>query len=300
MKLRQGLAAAALALLTACGSQSSPGAASAPQAADTTAQYTDNATATQRHAQTVAYAQQILHQRPVLAGETSYNGTIPKNLRQPNEVPGATNRIVRRLYVAIDRSPERIFQQLKKATVAKSQLGGYGGVGAGDNGPRFASVRFDRVTLPPAMVDGELLIEVQGRAGKPTLLAEFAQVVPHPAWPASERIPTGPATATVTRITYSPAPHRITARHVVRLDSATAQQLVDAFNDSWIAPPWVCTGGPVVLGPTTTYRVRIHADGHEWRVDLPGYCSAAPVTRDGHNAPAINAGQQFVRLAHQR
>jgi hypothetical protein len=265
--------------------------------AATSGPYTDNDTAAQRHAETVAYAERILAERPVLNGEVPFSGTVPKKLSEPDDVPAASNRLVRSRYVTVDRSPHRLYEELKAAPAPpESQLGGYGDVSAHPDGPRSAFVRFDRDTLPPTMVDGELLIEIQGRAHKPTLLAEFAQDVPHPAWTKAERIPAPDSSTTITRTKYSQRGHVI-KRRAVTLRHVPSAALVTAFDNSWVAPPWQCTGGPLGIGPYVSFSAEIQSDGHTWTVLTPGGCGVSSVTRGAHDVlPGVNVSSQFAHL----
>jgi hypothetical protein len=290
----------ATSLLTAMAVGCTLAGASATTAASqtSTGPYADNDTAAQRHAETVAYAKRIIAERPVLGGESAYTGTVPKKYRQPDEFPGATNRLGRSYYATIDESPHHVFKQLKAQTVSHSRLGGWGDVGAGPNAHRYAWVRFDRDVLPAEMVDGELIIEIQGYPHKPTLLAEFSWAVPHPAWPKAERIPPANAKAKIARIKYSKR-HRVLARHKVKLDATAAESLATAFDNSWIAPPWACTGGGIVRGPYIEYHVRMRSHGHSWRV-TPGVCGVSQVTLDANDyLPGVNASKDFAHLVRK-
>ncbi|MBV9869470.1 MAG: hypothetical protein JO214_02490 [Frankiaceae bacterium] len=258
--------------------------------------YVDNDTAAQRHAETVAYSQQILDERPVLDGETAYTGTVPKRFQQPNEWPAASNRFGQAYYATIHESAHHVFTQLKAATVTSSRLGGYGDVGAGGNGRRYASVRFDRVDRPPTMVDGELIIEIQGYAKKPTLLSEFTWVVPHPAWPKAERIPPAGATAKLIRTKYSRRDRVISERSV---HVAHAEPLALAFDNSWIAPPWLCSPPPIE-GPHVAYRVKVHSARQVWAIATPGSCDVSEVTRGrADGLLGVNVSKRFAHLVRQ-
>jgi hypothetical protein len=293
--VRLVVAAVAALMVTSTGAGSAVTRSGGASAAND--QYADNDTAAQRHAETVAYAKQILAQRPVLDGEAPFTGTVPKKFEQPNEFPGASNRLGRTYYATVAQSPHRVFKEYSAATVVDSRLGGYGDVGAGDDGSRYAWVRFDRDVLPRTMVDGELIIEIQGYAHKPTLLSEFVWVVPHPAWRPAERIPATHPKVRITRTKFS-RDHKVRSRRRIVLHPKAAVAVTTAFDNSWIAAPWTCVGG--IFTPTVTYQVRVRSGGHRWRIQTPGFCGVSGVTRgSGHALPGVNVSKAFTKLVRE-
>lgn len=259
------------------------------------ANHVDHDTAAQRHAETVAFAKHVLSETPMVDGEIRL-ASHPKKLDHANSFPGASNRLERARYWKLHESAHRAYLNLKATDTPGLRLSGWGDVDAG-GGHHGAQLAYDSLDLTPQMDYADEFIEIKRDGRGRSIIAAFAQVVPHPVRTKAEYIPAAASHTKLTRAKYSRHDKKLASRsrHLSK-DQSTA--LVRSFNDLWVQPPWLCTGGPVSLGPHIVLTANITSGAHTWKLTYPEPCNVIDVERDGHSQAQIDPDKEFRQLLH--
>ena len=242
------------------------------------------------HRQAVTYAEKLTSDGPRIAGETVLR-KVPAKLRNPGQVIGVSNLIVRERYWAVPGSPLHVYRVLKKAPVTHLRLSGYGQPGAGGEAENYADLFYSRAHLPSNLDEADLYVEILGRSNGSSDIAAFAEVVPYPARHHNEVVPVS-ATVTVAR-TWTDQPAKAPLRQVT-LTPVKARQLVKAFDAAKVSPPGGCIGG---LPPTFGYAATMRAGGHSWQIAWSGLgnCDQLSVTRDGKYLPNVETTRKLFQ-----
>jgi hypothetical protein len=247
-----------------------------------------------RHRQQLAaaYAERLAAAAPRVGGETTL-ATVPGKLSGPEQTIGVGNLVTRSRYWSVRGSPQQIYAGLKRASVSRLALSGYGPPGAGSNAANFADLSYDDTAFPSYLSDAELYVEVLGVAGGRSDIAAFAEVVPFPFRQANETIPADGSKVVLerTRLRRSPA----APLRRVTLSSARAGSLITVFDRARISPPGGCIGG---LPPAFGYAAAISSAGHRWRISWTGLgnCDRLSVQRDGRPLPDVETPPALLRM----
>jgi hypothetical protein len=291
MRLTVRLSVVALAVLTTAVNAPPAGSAAGSHAQPGSVSRT---TAAHRHRQAVEFAMRILGDSPRTTGETRLRRP-PRGLRHANQFPGAENLVTRARYWVVDESAHRTYTSLKSAPVRNLRLTGFGDVGSGGTPRRQAQLSYVRTRLPGAMDYADLFVQIARRGHTRSVVAAFAQVVPHPVRRAGEHIQARRSSVTLTRARSTNGQE--THTRTVALDANQSAALSRSINALRVNPPWPCIGGPP-LGLATTFTAKVASAGRTWTVTSPGECGVVDVQRGTKQLAALDSDRTLRRLLH--
>jgi hypothetical protein len=242
-------------------------------------------TPAQRRREAAAVARRILRETPHIRGEKR-TSDLPKNLRQANQTIGVGNLLTRKRYWTVALTAHQTYRRLKAAHVRHLHLSGWGDVRPGE-----AQLYYDAKALPRTMSEADEFIEIHGH-GSRTIVAAFAQVVPHPVRLAAEQMTVSDVSGTLRRTTYHYGRHQHQTTKTYPLTTPQATQIARLFNRLPAAPPGSCFSGL----QSEADRVTLSAGGVSWVLNYPADCAGVDVQRAGQQMPELDTTVPFRNL----
>ena len=217
---------------------------------------------------------------------------VPAGMAQPTQTTAATNLVLATRFWRTGGTITATYRELKAKRPVGLRLSGYGSPSAAASKPPQGELDFLPPGLPRWVADANVFVEVRNDGSDGSFVGAFAQVVPYPAKPAAEQIPTSRITARLTRsiLRY----RRATRQQSVTLDEGAAAALARAMNALHVWPPGAHSC-PVLLSAHPMFRVSFTSEGHVWVVTNPGgnCVTQVDVTLDRRHLPTLMSTRQF-------